>query len=71
MKKRALPGVHPDEYTLVLLHNNSLLNPEEIEDHVLLCDQCLDQIEQISAVIEALRLGSPAAESPKSMTAGG
>jgi hypothetical protein len=34
MKKRTFSRSSPDEHTLVLLANDSLVNPEQVADHV-------------------------------------
>jgi hypothetical protein len=70
MNRRVFSRDHPREHTLVLLHHDRLPNPRKVEDHVMLCGHCLDRIEEIAKLAEALRPGVSVTLTSKHRTAG-
>jgi hypothetical protein len=67
MNKPGFRGSHPAERTLISVCNNRMADPEEVEDHIMLCISCADKVGQIVALTEALRLASFVVEGPKVM----
>jgi hypothetical protein len=62
---------HPNERTLVLLYKNRLDKPELIQDHISLCEQCLDELDRIAVLIDIFSPDSLPTVTPRTLAAVG